>query len=106
VYGTPGAEQVFAADFFTGNIVHIENGQLQVQASGLRGFDGLTVTPTAFYGSSWTEGVVWKIDRKSLEKQVLLEGLKTAADFYFDEAHKQLIVPDMVAGTLTFLPLQ
>jgi len=106
VSGTSSAEQVFAADFFTGNIVHIENGQLQVQASGLRGLDGLTVTPTAFYGSSWTQGVVWKIDRKSLEKQVLLEGLKTAADFYFDEAQKQLIVPDMVAGTLTFLPLK
>jgi hypothetical protein len=37
---------------------------------------------------------------------VLLEGLKTAADFFFDEANKQLIVPDMVAGTLTFLPLK
>lgn len=106
VFGTPGAEQVFAADFFTGNIVHVENGQLQVQASGLRGLDGLTVTPTAFYGSSWTQGVVWKIDRKSLEKHVLLEGLKSAADFYFDDVQKQLIVPDMAAGTLTFLPLK
>lgn len=106
VFSKSGSEQVFAADFFTGNIVHFENSQLQVHASGLRGLDGLTITPNAFYGSSWTQGVVWKIDRKSQEKQVLLEGLKTAADFFFDEAHKQLIVPDMVAGTLTFVPLE
>jgi sugar lactone lactonase YvrE len=106
VSGIPGAEQVFAADFFTGNIVHFEGGQLHVHASGLRGFDGLTVTPDAFYGSSWTLGVVWKIDRKSQQKQVLLEGLKTAADFFYDETQKQLIVPDMVGGTLTFVPLK
>ncbi|MFM7056803.1 MAG: SMP-30/gluconolactonase/LRE family protein [Planctomycetota bacterium] len=106
VFGQPGAEQVFAADFFTGNIVHFEKGQLHVHASGPRGLDGLTVTPDAFYGSSWTLGVVWKMDRRSQQKQVLLEGLKTAADFFFDETHKQLIVPDMVAGTLTFVPLK
>lgn len=105
VFGTPDAEQIFAADFFTGNIVSSEAGQLHVHASGLRGLDGLTVTANAFYGSSWTQGVVWKIDRQSQQKQVLLDGLKTAADFCFDETGKQLIVPDMAAGTLTFIPL-
>lgn len=105
-FGKPAAEQIFAADFFTGNIVHFENGQFHVNASGPRGLDGLTITTDAFYGSSWTAGVIWKIDRKTQQKEVLLEGLKTAADFFFDEANKQLIVPDMVAGTLTFLPLK
>jgi hypothetical protein len=105
VFGTAAAEQVFAGDFFTGNIVHSENGKLQVLATGLRGLDGLTITATDFFASSWTQGIVWKVDRKTRQPKILLEGLKTAADFYFDERHNQLIVPDMVAGTLTFLPL-
>ena len=46
------------------------------------------------------------MDRKSGETVVLLDGLKTAADFYFDDAHQQIIVPDMVSGTLHFVSLK
>ncbi len=106
VAGSKDEEQLYVGDFFTGNIVHYTEGQYKILATGLRGVDGLTVTPDAFYASSWTQGKVWKVDRKSGETTVLLEGLKTAADFYFDDAHHQIVVPDMVAGTLHFVSLK
>lgn len=106
VGGTKEKERVFAADFFTGNIVTYNNGKYQIVATGPRGLDGLTVTKDFFYGSSWTEGKVCQIERKTKETKVLLEGLQTAADFFYDIKNKQLIVPDMVAGKLIFLPLE
>jgi hypothetical protein len=105
VGGTAEKERLFCADFFTGNIVLFENGTHKIVGQGPRGLDGLAVTQDAFFASSWTEGVVWKIDRKTKEKTVLIDGLKTAADFFFDRKNDQLLIPDMVAGTLTFLPL-
>lgn len=104
--GTKEKERVFAADFFTGNIVNYNNGKYQIVANGPRGLDGLTVTKDHFFGSSWTEGKVVQIDRKTREVKVLLEGLQTAADFFYDSKNKQLIVPDMVAGKLIFLPIE
>ena len=37
---------------------------------------------------------------------ILAEEFTTAADFCFDRKNNQLIVPDMLEGTLTFLPLE
>ena len=44
-------------------------------------------------------------DRPSTGKHtVLIDGLKTAADFLLDTEHRQLLVFDMVSGTPIFLP--
>jgi hypothetical protein len=102
----PEEEGIFIGDFFTGNIVRYHSGAFTTLASGMRGIDGLTVTKESFYASSWTQGKVWKVDRKSREVKVILEGLTTAADFFYDAKHKQLLVPDMISGTLTFLPIE
>jgi len=102
---TVAGEQVYAADFFTGNIVWTTSSGHQVLATGIRGLDGLTVAGDVIYGSSWTGGTVWKVDRGTGKRTLLLDGLTTAADFYFDAVKKQLIIPDMISGTLTFLPL-
>lgn len=101
-----GAERLFVGDFFSGEIVTYHDGKYTSLASGLRGIDGLTVTKDAFYASSWNQGKVWKVDRKTREVKVLLDGLQTAADFYYDARNKQLLVPDMLGGTLTFLPIE
>ena len=102
----PGEEGLFVGDFFSGSIVRYQDGKYVTLATGMRGIDGLTVTKEAIYASSWTQGKVWKVDRKTGELKVILDGLKTAADFFHDAANKQLIVPDMVGGTLTFLPIE
>lgn len=104
--GKEGEERVFAGDFFAGEIVVYADGKYRSLATGMRGIDGLTVTKDYFYASSWTQGKVWKVDRKTKEAKVILDGLKSAADFFYDAKNKQLIVPDMIAGTLTFLPIE
>ncbi len=106
VGGPQGTERIYVADFFTGDIVNYEDGKFTVLASGMRGLDGLTSTRDFFYASSWTQGKVWKVDRKTKEVKVIHEGLQSAADFFYDRDNKQLIVPDMLAGTLTFLPIE
>ena len=99
-------EGVFVGDFFSGEIVNYKDGKYTTLATGMRGIDGLTVTKDHFYASSWTQGKVWKVDRKTRNATVILEGLKSAADFYFDAKNHQLVVPDMISGTLTFLPIK
>jgi sugar lactone lactonase YvrE len=101
-----GEEGIFVGDFFSGNIVRYADGKFVTLAKGMRGIDGLTVTKDSFYASSWTQGKVWKVDRKTGEGKVILDGLKSAADFFHDAKNKQLIVPDMISGTLTFLPIE
>jgi hypothetical protein len=102
--GDDGKDIVYAADFFVGKVFAYDAIGYREVASGMRGFDGLAVTPDAFYGSSWTEGKVWRVDRKTGRMDVILDGLQSAADFYHDAESNQLIIPDMIAGTLTFLP--
>ncbi len=104
--GTKEMERLFVGDFFTGDIVRYFDEKYQAVAKGPRGIDGLTVTKDFFIASSWIEGKVVKIDRKSGESTVLIEGLKSAADFFYDSKNQQLIIPDMLAGTLIFLPLE
>lgn len=99
-------DALFVGDFFTGNLLSYQNGKFQTITTGLRGLDGLTVLKDTCYASSWTQGKVWKVDRKTGKSELLLDGLKTAADFYYDAQGQQLIVPDMVAGTLVFMPLK
>ncbi|WP_010586696.1 SMP-30/gluconolactonase/LRE family protein [Schlesneria paludicola] len=99
-------DHLYVGDFFSGEIVSYEAGKYTTVATGMRGIDGLTVTKDAFYASSWTQGKVWKVDRKTQELTVILDGLKSAADFYYDAKQKQLVVPDMLSGTLVFLPIK
>ncbi len=107
VGGTKEKELLYIGDFFTGRILTYEDGKYHVVASQMRGIDGLAVVnPNLFYASSWTQGKVWRVDCSTGKQTVILEGLQSAADFYFDQQNNQLIIPDMLAGTLTFLPLE
>jgi len=53
-----------------------------------------------YYLSSWTQGKVWSFDAKSQKKTVLLDGLKSGADFYFDKKARTLYCPDMLDGKI------
>lgn len=99
-------DRVFVGDFFTGNLLSYQDGQFKTIATGLRGIDGLTVLKDVCYVSSWIQGKVWKVDRQTGESEVILEDLKSAADFYYDAEGQQLVIPDMLAGTLIFLPIK
>lgn len=105
VTGKADKEVLVMGDFFTGNIVSYDGEKFRVLATGLRGADAVEVGKGVIYVSSWPLGKVWKFDRKSKETTVLSEDFTTAADFFFDRKARQLIIPDMMEGTLTFLPL-
>ena len=106
VTGKKGEEILVMGDFFTGNIVAYNKEKFRVLAKGMRGADGVAFGPGAIYVSSWPLGKVWKYDRKAKKLTVLSDKFTTAADFFFDRKNKQLIIPDMLRGTLTFLPVE
>jgi hypothetical protein len=98
---------LLVGEFFTGNILESKAGKLTVLASGYRGADGVVQAKSGdLYISSWTQGKLWRLDSKGKHEVLLLEGLQSAADFFLDEPHKQILQPDMKAGTLTFVPLK
>ncbi|MDA0813280.1 MAG: gluconolaconase [Verrucomicrobia bacterium] len=100
-----GREILVMGDFFTGRIVSYDGEKFEILASGMRGADAVSVTADAIFVSSWTVGKVWRYDRKSAELKLLSEKFTTAADFFHDVGNKQLVVPDLMEGTVTFLPL-
>ena len=103
-----GKNGLLLCDFFTGNIVRkTAKGKLRVIAKGLRGADAVAPAGNGtIYVSSWTQGKVWKLTENGKKQQVILEGLKSAADFFVDRKAKKLIVPDMLAGTLIFVDIK
>lgn len=106
VGGDKDKELLVMGDFFTGNIVAYDGEKFRVLATGMRGADAVALDKGMIYVSSWPLGRVWKYDRKTKELTVLSDKFTTAADFFFDRKNKQLVVPDMLEGTVTFLPLK
>lgn len=85
--------------FFLGNFLVTRNGQLTPLKGQFRGADAVEQDSKGnYYVSSWALAKVWKIDGKTEEVTVLIEGLKSAADFYLEEDKGRLLLPDMMAG--------
>jgi hypothetical protein len=106
VTGSKDKEILLMGDFFTGNILAYSDDKLRIVAKGFRGADAVEAFGNKIYVSSWPLGKVWAYDRKTKKSTVLSDEFTTAADFYLDRKAKQLIVPDMLAGKLVFLPLE
>ena len=104
--GRSAGDGVLIAEFFHGHVLEFRDGQLRRIATGLRGADGVErAKDGAIYVSSWTQGKVWRLGADGRDPKVVIEGLKSAADFFLDEDARRLLVPDMLAGTVTILPL-
>jgi sugar lactone lactonase YvrE len=102
----PSKDELLIGEFFTGNLISVSNGQRKILATGYRGADAIERDSKGnLYVSSWSQGKVWKLDPQGQNAKVFAEGFKSAADFYLDAEAGQMILPDMLAGTLTFLPL-
>ncbi len=93
--------QMLIGAFFSGNILELRDGQLTVLADGFRGADAVEQDSQGnYYVSSWTAGKAWRIDAKTKEATVLVEGLASAADFLLEEEANRLLLPDMKSGTV------
>ncbi|MEX2138108.1 MAG: PQQ-dependent sugar dehydrogenase [Pirellulales bacterium] len=75
-------------------------------AEGFDGGDGLAWDHFGrLYVSSWKTGDVWVIGRPGEKPVKIAEGFQSAADICLDPTGRQILVPDMKAGTLTALPI-
>ena len=92
---------IMVGAFFLGNFLVNRDGKLTPLNGQFRGADGVEQDSKGnYYVSSWASGTVWKIDGKSEESTILIDGLKSAADFYLEEDKGRLLLPDMVAGMI------
>jgi sugar lactone lactonase YvrE len=92
---------IMVGTFFLGNFLIKRDGVLTQLKSQFRGADGVEQDSKGnYYISSWTSGMVWKIDGKTEESTVLIDDLESAADFYLEEDKGRLLVPDMLAGKI------
>lgn len=90
---------IMVGAFFLGNFLVKQNGKLSPLKGQFRGADAVEQDSKGdYYVSSWSQGKVWKIDGKTQESTLLIEGLQSAADFYLEEDRQRLLLPDMKSG--------
>ncbi|HJS07213.1 MAG TPA: PQQ-dependent sugar dehydrogenase [Pirellulales bacterium] len=95
-------------DFATGELHRLNNVDATTEkyADGFKGGDGLAWDHFGrLYISSWQSGTVWVIGRPGEKKVTLAEGFQSAADVCLAPDGRQILVPDMKAGTLSALPI-
>lgn len=97
--GVDNNGNIMVSAFFQGNVLVKREGKLTPLKGKFRGADAIEQDSKGnYYVSSWTAAKVWKIDGKTEEATVLIEGLKSAADFYLEEEKGRLLLPDMAGG--------
>lgn len=94
---------------FTSGILYTLNQQskaLDDIAEGFGGGDGIVHHSNgSMYVSDWKSGKVFSVNRKH-EVAILKEGYQSAADIAITNDEEFLMVPDMKAGVLDFIPLK
>ncbi len=99
--GVDNNGDIMVSSFFLGNFLVKRNGELSALKGVFRGADAVEQDSKGnYYVSSWAEGKVWKINAETETSTVLIDGLKSAADFYLEEDKGRLLVPDMMAGKI------
>lgn len=105
--GVDQAGNLMIGSFFKGNFLVNKNGSMTPLQGVFRGADAVEQDKDGnYYVSSWQAGKVWKIDGKTEEATVLIEGLQSAADFFLEEEKGRLLLPDMKAGNILAVDIQ
>jgi sugar lactone lactonase YvrE len=105
-----GEGRLLVTDFATGELLRIDLRKgmaVEKLADGFGAGDGLARDASGtIYVSDWKNGKVWKVDgsRPGAKPQQYAQTFKAAADIALSSDGKFLLVPDMKAGTLTWLP--
>ena len=83
-----------------------DTGNVLIYVEGLGGGDGFVHrSDGTMYVSDWKSGKVYSVNRKN-EVALFKEGYQSAADIGITLDEKYLMVPDMKAGELDFIPLK
>lgn len=104
-----GVNQMLVADFGTGDLFTLDmtSGKVLKVNQGFGGADGLVRDANGLlYVSDWANGKVWQLVEPKATPQLLRDNFKAAADIALSADGKQLLVPDMKAGTLEYLPIR
>lgn len=104
-----GVNQMLVADFGTGDLFTLDmtSGKVVKVNQGFGGADGLVRDANGLlYVSDWANGKVWQLVEPKATAQLLRDDFKAAADIALSADGKQLLVPDMKAGTLVYLPIR
>ena len=101
-----GRNNLLSVDFESGILyrVNVATGKTTKLASGFGGGDGMVKTSSGkVMISDWKTGKVYRL--AAGKAHVIKEGYQAAADIALTNDEKYLMVPDMKAGELDFLPL-
>jgi gluconolactonase len=100
-------KQLIWVDFTSGILYSLNtvNGQLTQIAEGFGGGDGIAHHSNGtMYVSDWKSGKVFSVTTQG-EVALIKEGYQSAADIALTNDQAYLMVPDMKAGLLDFIPL-
>jgi glucose/arabinose dehydrogenase len=100
---------LLVVDSMTGelNRMTIADGKTEKLADGFGFADGIIFDKYGrLYVSDYKGGKVYVIPRPGAKPVLLAEGFKSAADICLDRTNKFILVPDMIAGTVTAIPAQ
>ncbi len=90
----------WAGDLLEGDL---KSQDVKKLGEGFEGGDGLAINNDTIYISSWTKGTIYSF--KNGKTKVIADGFEAAADIALVRDNKVLVVPDMKAGTVTFIDI-
>ena len=102
-------DHLFVADFGLGDLYRydLNTGTPQRVGGGYGGADGLVKDrDNRLYISDWKNGRVFRVTTDLEPPQLLSSKFQAAADISITADGRSLLVPDMKAGTLTWLPIR
>ena len=101
-----GRNNLLSVDFESGILyrVNISSGKTTKLATGFGGGDGMAKTKAGkIYISSWKDGKIYRVGAGKAHE--IKKGYQAAADIALTNDDKYMMVPDMKAGELDFIPL-
>jgi sugar lactone lactonase YvrE len=107
LFERPG--KLLVVDFATGELLRLDlaKGSVEKIADGFGGGDGLARDAGGMlYISDWKNGRVWKLNlrQKDAKPEAYGQAFKASADITLSKDGKYIVVPDMKAGSVTWLP--
>lgn len=103
-----GRGALLEVDFVSGILYRIKlrTGEMEKVAEGFGGGDGIVRGPGGvLYVSDWKNGKIYAVSKKG-EVSLLKDGFQAAADIGLSQDGKYVLVPDMKAGELVWLPVK
>lgn len=104
-----GYNKLLVADFGTGDLFQltISSAQAKKINSGFGGADGLVRDTDGFlYITDWENGKLWQLIEPKATPQLIDDEFEAAADIGLSADGRNILLPDMTAGKLYFVPIK